>query len=263
VTAAAWENPIEFRVGSIIGKSFQILRMNFWRFILIAAALQVLLLLLTNALGVESGRFNANFGYSYDSRTHQGGFHSTGLLSLLNFVIAGIAQLAVGGLLQFLSFHSLRQDGTSTGAALAKIGRRLGPMILTAIATYIIVLVGFILLIVPGILFALGLSVSITVCLMEDRGVGESLSRSRALTSGYRGRIFLAFLLFAVVSMIVVGIAALIAKAIGSIAVSYVLMILAEGLVTAFAASMIAAIYYNLRVLKDGVGISDIAAVFD
>ena len=55
---------------------------------------------------------------------------------------------------------------------------------------------GFVLLIVPGVILALMWALAIPVAVLEDTGFGESLSRSRYLTAGHRGRVFAIFLLY-------------------------------------------------------------------
>ena len=66
---------------------------------------------------------------------------------------------------------------------------------------------GLIALIVPGVLLALMWSLSIPVKVLEDKGATDAMSRSSDLTKGDRGRIFVIWLLFIVLS---VGISALI-----------------------------------------------------
>ena len=58
--------------------------------------------------------------------------------------------------------------------------------------------VGLVLLIVPGIILALMWALTIPVAVLEDTGLGDSLSRSAELTKGSRGRVFVIYLLFAV-----------------------------------------------------------------
>jgi hypothetical protein len=52
------------------------------------------------------------------------------------------------------------------------------------------VLLGFILLIVPGILWMLSYAVTVPVVMMEGTKARESMQRSRDLTQGERGKVF-------------------------------------------------------------------------
>jgi hypothetical protein len=58
-----------------------------------------------------------------------------------------------------------------------------------------------ILLIVPGVLLALRWSLAVPVKVLENKDVGDSMSRSSQLTQGNRGRIFVIWLLFFILSI--------------------------------------------------------------
>jgi hypothetical protein len=60
---------------------------------------------------------------------------------------------------------------------------------------------GLIALIVPGVLLALMWSLAVPVKVLEDKGVTDAMSRSSDLTKGDRGRIFVIWLLFVVLSI--------------------------------------------------------------
>jgi len=60
---------------------------------------------------------------------------------------------------------------------------------------------GLIALIVPGILLALMWSLAVPVKVLENRGATDAMSRSSDLTKGDRGRIFVIWLLFIVMSI--------------------------------------------------------------
>ncbi len=59
----------------------------------------------------------------------------------------------------------------------------------------------FLALIVPGILLAMQWSLAVPVKVLENKGVTDSMSRSADLTKGNRGRIFVIWLLFFVLSI--------------------------------------------------------------
>jgi hypothetical protein len=54
--------------------------------------------------------------------------------------------------------------------------------------------------VVPGILLAIQWSLAVPVKVLENKAVGDSMSRSSALTKGSRGRIFVIWLLFVVLA---------------------------------------------------------------
>ena len=131
-------------------------------------------------------------------------------------------------------------------------------------------IVGFILLFVPGVIVALMWSVVVPVFVVEHPGVFASFGRSRALTKGHRGKIFLLVLLYIVIAWIIsvamaliMGVS-LVRPGAGNFAPAY---LIANWLVSvplmALVAVGVAAIYYELRLVKEGVGPQQLAAAFD
>lgn len=59
---------------------------------------------------------------------------------------------------------------------------------------------GFIALIIPGVLLALMWSLAVPVKVLEDKSATDAMSRSSDLTKGDRGRIFVIWLLFIILS---------------------------------------------------------------
>jgi hypothetical protein len=85
--------------------------------------------------------------------------------------------------------------------------RHLGAAILAAILSALAMGAGFLLLIVPGIIVWLALSLVYPVIIAEDSSGADSLGRSWELTKGYRWKIFVAALVgFAVSAAITYGI---------------------------------------------------------
>jgi hypothetical protein len=130
---------------------------------------------------------------------------------------------------------------------------------------------GFLLLIVPGFMLYVMWAVVVPVRVAEHKGVFESFGRSRALTEGYRWPIFgtlIVFYLGAGVAqattrpMIVAGgIAG--GSASPMLYVGIVLTSLLGAVVAVVSATLISCIYYELRLIKEGVGPEQIASVFE
>jgi len=91
---------------------------------------------------------------------------------------------------------------TDIGAAFTSIRPRIGELIVLSLNIGVRVMVGTLLLIVPGILLALRYSLAIPVAVLEQCGVSDSLSRSATLTKGHRGRILLIYVLLYVLILI-------------------------------------------------------------
>ena len=107
------------------------------------------------------------------------------------------------------------------------------PMLGLAIVSGIGMFIGFLFLIVPGIILYVMWSVALPVLVEERRGVMESLSRSAELTSGSRWRIFGLVLLFAVFYLIVATVVGLIG--VGTVEENPLLFALANALTAAIA----------------------------
>jgi hypothetical protein len=83
----------------------------------------------------------------------------------------------------------------------SKIKNQIAGVIGLSLAVGILVGLGFIFLIVPGILLVMMWSLAIPIKVLENKGVGDSMTRSSELTKGNRGRIFVIWLLFVVLSI--------------------------------------------------------------
>ncbi|MGH9494080.1 MAG: glycerophosphoryl diester phosphodiesterase membrane domain-containing protein [Candidatus Sulfotelmatobacter sp.] len=91
---------------------------------------------------------------------------------------------------------------TSISESFAGIKGRIFYLALIMIGYGIGIVVGLVLLIVPGIIFMLMWALTIPVAVLEDTGLRDSLSRSAELTKGSRGRVFVVYLLFFVLAWI-------------------------------------------------------------
>jgi hypothetical protein len=100
------------------------------------------------------------------------------------------------------------------------------------------------------------------VCVAEKAGVGASLSRSRFLTRGYRGQIFGAYFLIAILGGFNSEIAARATSAVGEIGAT-IAGYGVQAIFGAFLAVLAAVLYYQLRVAKEGIELAKIASVFE
>ena len=123
-------------------------------------------------------------------------------------------------------------------------------------------IVGFFLLVVPGIIIAVALSVAIQVCVVERRGPFASIGRSRFLTKGNRWGIFGLSLLLFVIGAIIGGAFWIVRVAAGPEVAAVVNFIL-QSAFSAFHSVVFVVAYHDLRVEKEGLDTDRIAAVFD
>ena len=198
------------------------------------------------------------------------------LLSLLNF-----AALYGGG---FHAYATLREGekvdiGDLFPAALRKMLPLMGVSLIVTLGT----LLGYALLIIPGIILALLWSVAMPALVAENLGVMESLKRSAALTKGCKRWIFLTYLVLmaaavGVYVVVVVAVIAVVAAAVGIsgggtpgagliivgviAAIIFIFVLLAVVLVILmYFMSLQASIYRETRLVHEGVaghGLQDV-----
>lgn len=121
-------------------------------------------------------------------------------------------------------------------------------------------MLGFLLFVVPGVIIGCMLYVAIPACVIEKLGVTASMSRSVALTKGYRWQIFGLFLLVVVISALGAFVFTLIG---GAGLVGQLLAFGWQVVSTAFGAVLSAVIYHDLRMAKEGIDLDTLASVFD
>ena len=147
------------------------------------------------------------------------------------------------------------------------------PLFGLAILLQIAIGFGLILLIVPGVIFAIKWSVSTPALVIEDTGVFGSASRSADLTKGFRWEIFLLFLIYGLGSAVIY--AVFLApfgfglKPMREDVLTPALMMndIIDGVLstifTPISTFLAVSIYAELRTIKEGVGSSGVAQVFD
>jgi hypothetical protein len=134
-----------------------------------------------------------------------------------------------------------------------------------------LLIVLFLLSLIPMFMVLTVLWVAIPACVVERPGVTASLGRSIALTKGNRWRLFGIIVILMLVNwgislasnVVTVPLSSFGASATTLAIVGGLVGIVTTGLYTALNAVMAAVAYHDLRVAREGIGINEIAAVFD
>ena len=162
------------------------------------------------------------------------------------------------GVLAVITFHSLEECFSAAAP-------RLLPVIVASILVAIVIALGFVLLIVPGLILATMLWVVIPVIVIERMGPFGSLGRSGELTKGFRWPIFgVVLILFLIGLAIGEGLPRLLLPAMGPgnvglyVAINAVIEILLQMLGAIAAAYS----YFHLKVAKEGADIDQLSQVF-
>jgi hypothetical protein len=154
------------------------------------------------------------------------------------------------------------------GSALAALGL-LVPMVLLSLLAALIIAVGLVLLIVPGIAWYLALSVAAPVLIVERAGIVDALRRSDQLTRGSKGQILLLVLIeFGLIVALTAFADAVFddARPLGRAGVGTaeaIFQIVSVSATTLIFSVLNASLYVELRTVKEGTPIERLAAVFD
>jgi hypothetical protein len=244
VSAAAPAASGEFRVGQVFSRTSAVLSRNFLTFfvVLLVAGLPRLL-----------------WATDPQAAATSGGVGRLLLGIFLSIVLGTLAQAVV----VYGAFQDMRGRPVNLGDCL-RIGLgRFFPIIGLAICMSIGLMIGFILLFVPGVILAIMWFVATPACVVEQLGPLSSMGRSSELTKGHRWKIF-GMLLLVVIGA---GIVSVIIGALLGITGSPILVTLGTlawtGVWGAFYAIFGVVTYHDLRVAKEGVDVHQIASVFD
>jgi hypothetical protein len=117
--------------------------------------------------------------------------------------------------------------------------------------------IGFVFLVVPGIILALMWYATPCAIVFENAGIGAALSRSSALSKDLKGHVFLTFLLAFVIYLVGYFIIAAIAGVVGTLSSFANTIVLALGLtlLVPIFPLVIVLLYYDARIRKEGYDI--------
>lgn len=242
-------------VGEILDTSFSLYRRHF-------AALATVALVCTGVplvlrLFLEAG----------------GGLWSNLTLALLYGISLVVLNLVATGATVFIVSESYLGRPISAREALNRATPYIGRILVCSLLLSLVVGLGFLLLLVPGVILAVGLALAIPAVVLEPRSsASAALSRSWELTRGARWRIFgLGLTLLVLLYIPVVAITGLLALLVpsgqagfGAASVSTMAVLAVGGLVQMFIYPLFYCVltvtYYDLRVRKEGFDLELLAS---
>jgi hypothetical protein len=170
------------------------------------------------------------------------------------------------GALTFGAVQHLAGKPVGFGALLGAGFRRIWPVFIAGLMAGLLVFVGVVLLVVPGIVWACAAVASVPAVMAEGLGGEAAVRRSFALTKGRRFKIFVAYLVMLVAAWAGSAVAALLPLALGGGTASLVgafVGFLITATVTPLWTLFPAVAYHDLRVEKEGVDTAELARVFE
>ena len=243
------------RLGEILSAAFNIYKANASQLILIVAVVVVPLSLVS---AVFSG---VVFAPDKVRVTNAGGvvvfdYAGRGLgVALLAGAIGALIAVLISAVLQAAILRAAAQatigDPVDVEASYRYGLKRLWSVILVSILVGLVVAVGFILLVIPGIIFLVFLSVAIPVLIVEGRRGTEAMGRSWNLV---KGNFWHAFGVI-VVAALIVGIISGVIGAIGgdNWAVRWIFTAIAQILTVPFASLVSVLLYLDLRARSESL----------
>jgi hypothetical protein len=183
-----------------------------------------------------------------------------GSLGTLLFILI-VMPLCQGALMQNISASYLGED-LSAASSYARAAPRLLKMLFAQFLAGLVIMLGCILLIVPGIIFAFWFSLVQQVVQLEDQGVLASLSRSRELMRGNFGKAFGLGIVVTIIGMVfsyVVGIGTLLIPWPHPFLPAFVNSVLPAVILPIQLAPAIL-LYYDIRIRKEAFDLQQLAS---
>jgi len=275
-------------VGQILDGAFKLYQRNFVRFIAIVAVAYVPVGLVSSmgksiaGIGGPQTSFMVNSSSDSDSYSSDGTVYSRGsersdpgrvILGLLIFIIGMILAvfayyLCAGALTKSISEAYLGNNVT-VGEAYEFVWPKLWSLIGATLLVGAVVMLGMFLFIVPGIIFSLWYALTAEVVVLENRRAIEGMTRSKSLTSGNLGKVFVVGLVAGLVTLVIVMvtswpigmIAGMLAKTSPTVSTLLIEAGSVAGNVLALPITTAASIllYYDLRIRKEGFDLEMLA----
>jgi hypothetical protein len=175
-----------------------------------------------------------------------------------------VLNLLAQGVVAYGVFQELRGTPASIGRCIAVGLQRLWPVLATGVLVGLLIVIGSVLLVIPGIIAALALYVAVPAAVVEGVSPVQALSRSNQLTTGYKGTIFGLSFLIGILAFAGDLALRLLTGSWEVVTPLYLYVSDAIGVVFgALAAVTGAVMYHDLRVTKEGVQTEELARVFD
>lgn len=196
-------------------------------------------------------------------------FRTMMALSFFSSLIVMVISALVQGALTRATVSASESQRVSLGESLSTALRVILPLIGLSILLVFGVGLGFVLLIVPGIILLMMWAVAVPALVIERQGVFAAFSRSSELTKGYRWKIFgLSFVLLVIywlLSLVVgiVGLGTYSASTAGGLTVVNMIGSVVVGTIFNMLWGTIQpSLYVELRQAKEGDSVNNLADVF-
>lgn len=235
-------------LGEVLDVSFGLYRSRFASLLVVSVVCQLVPSLLRVYFGSVGGMF-------------------VNLPLVLAYYVLAIVLSAVGvAASTFIVSDAYLGREISASAALGRAASMIGRIIGVSIMSSMLIGIGLILLIVPGVILLSGLILSTVVAVLEGRANSAALGRSWELTKGFRGKVLLTMICVGLMLMVptftvgaIWGVFGAAAGGIGMVGMEVVTALLSI-LIYPFFYVVLTVLYYDLRVRKEGFDLELLAS---
>jgi hypothetical protein len=238
----------DFRVGRVLSRTISVLSHRFLIFFIVSFVAFVPLIVLQQATA-NAERDPAQ------ALTMMG-------LSLVLLVLMMVLSMLSSAVILHGAFQDMRNRPVNLAESLRVGLRRFLPLMGLAFLVAVLMVIGLILFIIPGLILYTIWFVSVAACVVERTGAWTSMRRSRELTKGHRWKVFGIVLLLILLSLFN-PLLQLVLSAAGGKTLALIGTTIWTAIGSAFSSVVIAVTYYELRAAKEGIDIEQIASVFD
>src|SRR2546427_1013387 len=194
----------ELGLGEVISKTFEVYRRDFAKYFVLFAVVGVIVQVVTplaqQAFALPTLPVNPT--PQQFSSWFSALFAAFLLLIAVIFVVNIVFSTIAEGSAVKLASEQITKGQVSLGASIRFAVSRLLSIWALSIIVGIIVVLGFIALILPGIILAIMFSLALPVLLIENKGVMESMGRSRELVRNRWLKTFATFLVLGIILLV-------------------------------------------------------------
>ncbi len=263
-------------IGDILDVTFRLYRARFVNFLLIALVAYVpfalVMAVLQASIATTAGEIIPQQPFTLDPEAPFAGGPAQAFpidvgTAMIVFVVGILVFFCIiWPLCQGALVHSISAEylGEHLGAweSYARAAPRVPRMLLAQFLAGLVIMVGFVLLIVPGVIFSLWFMLIAPVIMLEQVSISGALGRSRELMRGNLGKGFLLALVAGLLAGLINGVSSL---AIGMVPwphpfLSFFLQNAAAALVVPIQMAPIILLYYDLRIRKEGFDLQMLAS---
>lgn len=194
----------ELSLGEVFSKTFEVYRRDFAKYFVLFAVVGVIVQVVTTLAMQAFVRptLPLNATPQQLSNYLAGLFGALFLLLAVIFVVNVVFSTIAEGSAIRLASEQITKGQVNFGASVRFVISKLLSIWALSIIVGIIVVLGIIALIVPGIILAIMFSLALPVLLIENKGVTESMGRSRQLVSHRWAKTFGTFLVLGIIVLI-------------------------------------------------------------